>query len=210
MNKTFLVYQHRRLDTGAVFYVGKGTQKRAITTVGRNKHWNNVVKKANGFSVEIVANDLCEDHAFKLEVELISAYRASGASLVNIADGGGGCSGYKHSEEMKTYLKEKAKGNKSKTGQKTSKKQIEKMLFTRRGYTHSDETKHKQGTRVYCKTNGIIYATQTEAAKALGIHSTAVSMCCKGVQKQTRSGFEFEYAEGASKRKYTRSENVFN
>lgn len=211
MSKTFLVYQHLRKDTGAVFYVGKGTPKRAVTSVGRNQHWKNIVAKAEGFSVEIIADGLSEDDAFKLEAELITAYRSFGLKLANIADGGGGCSGYKHSIEMKAYLAASSKGNRSRTGQKSSPEQIAKAVATRDGYRHSKETRQKQGTRVYCKTNGVTYATQTEASLALGVHSTAISMCCRGLQKSTRNGLEFKYAEGETKRPYVRKvDHVFN
>jgi hypothetical protein len=208
MSKTFLVYQHLRKDTGAIFYVGKGTPKRAVSSVGRNKHWKSIVKKSDGFSVEIVFNNLSEDDAFRLEAELILAYRSSGLKLANVADGGGGCSGYKHSDEMKAYLAEKSKGNKSRTGMKPSKEHIAKMVASRDGYKHNVETKHKLGTKVYCKTNGVTYDTQTEASLALGVCSTAVSMCCRGLQKKTRSGFEFEYADGETKRPYRKKELV--
>jgi len=48
------IYLHRRNDTGEVFYVGKGTGKRATETHSRNSHWHNVVNKA-GFTAEIIA-----------------------------------------------------------------------------------------------------------------------------------------------------------
>lgn len=57
MSKKFLVYQHLRKDTGAIFYVGKGTPRRAVSSVGRNKHWKSIVKKSDGFLVEIVFNN---------------------------------------------------------------------------------------------------------------------------------------------------------
>lgn len=40
-----IVYQHRRLDTNEVFYVGIGkTERRAYSIHGRSRHWSNVVK----------------------------------------------------------------------------------------------------------------------------------------------------------------------
>jgi hypothetical protein len=41
----FYVYLHRRATTGEIFYVGKGSNKRAWTAQGRNRHWQNIAAK---------------------------------------------------------------------------------------------------------------------------------------------------------------------
>ena len=58
MTAIYYVYEHTRPDTGNVFYVGKGSFKRAYSKAKRNKHWHNIVNKAQGFSVNIIAKDL--------------------------------------------------------------------------------------------------------------------------------------------------------
>lgn len=52
------VYVHFRNDTNQIFYVGKGSGKRAYNSQKRNGYWKNVVKKANGYSVQIIAKNL--------------------------------------------------------------------------------------------------------------------------------------------------------
>ena len=58
----FYVYEHVRNDTGQVFYVGKGSGRRAYYSSGRNKHWHRIVNK-HGFSVTILAREICEELA---------------------------------------------------------------------------------------------------------------------------------------------------
>ena len=66
----FYVYLHRRKTDGKVFYVGKGHDKRAWTTDGRNQYWFNIVKK-HGFYIEILLNNIQAWYAFELEKETI-------------------------------------------------------------------------------------------------------------------------------------------
>jgi hypothetical protein len=89
--KKFYVYQHRRADTGEVFYIGKGHGKR-LYSKNRNNYWKRIVDK-HGLVVEVVKEDLTEDEAFQLEVELIKQYKEQGLSLSNMTDGGEGTVG---------------------------------------------------------------------------------------------------------------------
>lgn len=92
-------YVHRRLDTGDVFYVGKGTGYRAKGKNGRNKHWWAIVRK-HGFCVEIVSLWPTDEQAYQHEIELIAAYKAAGVYLCNYGTGGeGGGAGRIQSEE---------------------------------------------------------------------------------------------------------------
>lgn len=93
-------YLHRRNDTGAVFYVGKGLGRRALQKCGRNDRWNKIVAK-HGFSVEILAPWPSEAEAFAHEIFLIATFREMGVDLANYSDGGEGASGHKHSDETK-------------------------------------------------------------------------------------------------------------
>lgn len=68
----FYIYQHRRNDTGEVFYVGKGQGRRAHYKHSRGKHWHSIVNKA-GFTVEIIEDKLFEGVAFEKEVCLIKS-----------------------------------------------------------------------------------------------------------------------------------------
>lgn len=84
----YYTYAHIRPDTGNIFYVGKGSKKRAYSKYDRNIHWKNTVKKNNGvFHVKILNWFKNEMDAFAAEIWQISQLKAEG-NIVNIADGG--------------------------------------------------------------------------------------------------------------------------
>ena len=149
----FYIYQHRKADTNAVFYIGKGKGQRYTQKKGRNEYWHRVVAK-HGFVAEIIVGDLDEELAFLAEMEAIDQARKLGISLVNYTDGGEGSTGYKHTEEHKrkmlnnTYWQlVKTNGFKGKThSDKQKQKWTESRKGTpspRRGVKLSDETKDK-------------------------------------------------------------------
>jgi hypothetical protein len=100
----FYTYAHTKPD-GTIFYIGKGSKRRAWKTHNRNKHWKSIVEKHNGFNVEILANWNTEQEAFDHEVLLISCFKDMNYILANKTDGGEGASGYKHLEETKLKMK---------------------------------------------------------------------------------------------------------
>jgi hypothetical protein len=107
----FYAYVHRRADTGAVFYVGKGMGYRSHDRSNRNKHWNHIVAK-HGHTVEIVARFESESEAFAHERALIAKYRAAGVVLVNMTDGGEGVCGKVVTPEQRAKLSAALKGRK--------------------------------------------------------------------------------------------------
>jgi hypothetical protein len=115
----YYVYQHRRNDTNAVFYVGKGKGYRCSQKTGRNIYWHRVASK-HGFSVEKVITDLDEELSLLAEYELIDQYKRLNFALSNLADGGEGSSGYKFTPD-----------------------QIETLSAAHVGKKHSAETKAK-------------------------------------------------------------------
>lgn len=93
----FYVYEHLRNDTNAVFYVGKGKDYRANARTDRNIHWQRVVNKANGFSINFVAKDMDEELAYLCEQERIDQLKRLDVKLVNLTLGGEGAgSGENH------------------------------------------------------------------------------------------------------------------
>lgn len=112
--RQFYVYQHRRNDTGEIFYIGKGSGKRAWDdhcSRYDNKIWRGCAK--NGYTVEIVCDKLDEKHSFDLEVMLIAFHGRKNlgtGSLANLSDGGEGVSGRVLSEETKAKIGRAHKG----------------------------------------------------------------------------------------------------
>lgn len=95
------VYVHKRNDTGKVFYVGKGRNRRAWRWDNRNPHWLHVAKR-HGFSVVIVREGMNKDCAMSLEKSLIRAYGIE--NLCNYTLGGDGTGGAAMKEETKLKL----------------------------------------------------------------------------------------------------------
>lgn len=96
----FYTYAHSKQE-GGIFYIGKGTRKRAYAMDSRNPHWHNVVNKYGKPHVEILAGWDTEQEALDHERFLIFCFRDMGIKIVNKADGGKVGSGWNHTEESK-------------------------------------------------------------------------------------------------------------
>lgn len=121
----FYVYVHRRATTGAVFYVGKGTDRRAWEAFNRNQHWRRIVQK-HGYTVELVLRGAQEWYACEYERELIAYYGRD--QLCNKTDGGEGVSGYKSTPERNEKIRRAA------TGRKHTPESRMKMSAAQRGH----------------------------------------------------------------------------
>ena len=62
----FYVYVHKKKTNGEVFYVGKGSGKRAWSAFGRNSMWKRTADKY-GWLVEIVQDKLQDWYAFECQ-----------------------------------------------------------------------------------------------------------------------------------------------
>jgi len=76
----YYLYQHIRLDTNQIFYIGKGTKskkgnvyRRAFTKNSRNIYWKNIVNIVP-YKVEILEEFIHEEDCLKKETELIVKY----------------------------------------------------------------------------------------------------------------------------------------
>lgn len=146
------VYRHIRLDKNEPFYIGIGklpNHKRAYETQKRNEFWRNVVSKTD-YEVEILFDNISWEEAQKKEIEFIALYgkRDNGTgTLVNIADGGEGSKGFKHTEEAKKKIAEESKNRIRKPISEKTKQKIRETLTGRvgsnKGFKHTEETKLK-------------------------------------------------------------------
>ena len=131
----YYVYQHRRDDTGEIFYVGKGKRNRCFS-LNRNQHWKNITNQTS-YTIEILFDNLSSDIAFLVEMGLISKYNHEGLSLCNRTIGGNGPIGYKHSFSSKEIISQKLKGR------KLSPEHKKKISESRKGFKMSEEQKLK-------------------------------------------------------------------
>ena len=99
----FYVYEHIRLDTNQVFYVGKGKNRRLQSSFDRNKYWHNVVNKAGFTAVKIVEHK-DEELVLLAEIERIDQLKRIGIKLCNLTNGGEGTSGRVLSAESRSKI----------------------------------------------------------------------------------------------------------
>lgn len=135
-----IVYQHRRLDTNEIFYIGIGkTEKRAYSKHDRSVLWNRYVNKF-GYYIEILHKNITWEESCNLEMFYIKQYgRLNNHTgiLVNLTDGGDGIKGYKHTDKTKDLLR------KLKTGNKLSPEHIQIIKLSNTGRIHTQEELNK-------------------------------------------------------------------
>lgn len=182
MHSQVLVYQHRRLDTNEVFYVGiASTKDRPYNKVKRSQQWKNIENKY-GRIVEVICTCETREEACQIERYLIKYYgrRDLGlGNLVNFTDGGEGSINYKHTDESRKKMSE--------ANLNRSEELKEKFKRSFLGKKHSDETKlkmseaqkgckHHRAKKVINILTGVIYDTITEASLKEGIKSSQLSL----------------------------------
>jgi hypothetical protein len=169
----FYVYEHIRLDTNQVFYVGKGKKTRMQSSSDRNKYWHNVVNKAGFKAVKIVEHS-DEELVLLAEIERIDQCRKLGYKLCNITDGGQGISGLKHSEESKRKMSE-------------SRKDIVPHL-------HTEETKQ----RIREANTGVVFTE--ERKNKIRLKAVGRKMAAETKDKLRVIGKNFKHSEETLKR----------
>ena len=137
---SFYAYEHIRQDTGAVFYVGKGSGPRANLSTGRNQYWKRIVSKAKAFSARIIASNLDEELAHLVEIERINQCKRLNIPLCNLTDGGEGMSGYAIPEEIRNKISASLSGR---VGTPLSDKAKNLLRVAKTGVPKSEETKQK-------------------------------------------------------------------
>jgi hypothetical protein len=179
-----ILYQHRRLDTNEIFYVGIGkTIKRAYYKHNRNRHWHNIVNKV-GYKVEILSENLTWDDACEQErtlIAFIGRFDLKLGSLTNQTNGGDGSTNpsveTRQKRSQSLHGNQNGRGNKGKTSPMRDKNHTEetkqKMREKKLGSTSSDETKKKLSlsspSKKVCCVDGNIYHSAAEAARQLNL-----------------------------------------
>lgn len=129
MNNCF-VYTHYRKGTKIPFYVGKGSGERHKSKCRRNKHWQYIVKKDNGFDSVISVNNMSHELAYLCESELIDKLKKQGYKLTNMTDGGEGQTGHSVNLGRITTLETKLLLRNANLGKKQSQETIDKRMAT--------------------------------------------------------------------------------
>jgi group I intron endonuclease len=185
---TYVTYAHFKPD-GSIFYVGKGSIRRAYSNKGRNIVWQRTVKKHGDFSVKIIKHFEEEQDAFNHEIELIECLKDFNYPLVNIANGGFGSGGFRHTEEhkkkMSIFMKQKNPMDNTNIRKKqkhaliiamqrdeVKKKQSESRIGMKLSKSHIESLRNCHPMRA-CIINGKEYKSLMMASRVLGIrHGT--------------------------------------
>lgn len=206
--KKYYVYQHVTADTGEIFYIGKGFNKRAYSKNNRNKYWHNIVTK-HGYNVEILYSELDESSALRLEAEMIQSLKSLDLCKANLSTGGtSGASGIKWSTESRNRLSKAKSGVKLSESHKTS---IGLSVSgTNNGFygkRHSDEfkrqiseqnsflnsgSKNPAARKVIDLDSGQIFGTAKDAAEFRGIRYITLYRSLSG---KTKKDYRLRYLE---------------
>lgn len=185
---SYSTYAHHKPD-GSIFYIGKGSHKRAYSCSGRNVVWQRTVKKHGGFSVSVLADWPTEEEAFEHEIFLIDTFREMGYVLANIAAGGMGATGSRHTEEHKEKMSAFMKASNPMSDPALRKKQRDSLTIAmRRPEVRAHQSKVRMGKPLPeahiaslklchpmrpCVVNGVEYVSLMEASRVIGVrHGT--------------------------------------
>ena len=207
----FYVYIHKRLDTGAIFYVGKGSGRRAWDKCSRNKHWRAVAGKTS-WTHEIVLETEDEDEAFRHECELIASLMSQGVKLCNKTLGGEGQRGAISKARIPVYCSNGMRFDHMKDaadmfGVSTSSirdacigklKSVAGHAWWREGeepkeYVMPSISISRAISKPVINEKGELFSSATVAARHYGVHRTAVTLACLGSSK-TCKGLKWSYA----------------
>ena len=136
-----IVYQHIRLDTNEVFYVGiSSNYRRAYEKADRrNIIWGRIAKKTD-YKIEIVSEDLTWDEACNLEISLIKKIGRldlGKGTLANLTNGGDGTINRIQTQQ------EKDKRANSLRGLKRTEESKQKISIAHIGKVFSEESKKR-------------------------------------------------------------------
>lgn len=203
----FYVYEHVRKDTGAVFYVGKGSRYRATVVQGRNRYWHRIVDKAGGYDVRLIASGLDEDLAFLAEMERIDQLRRLGVRLANMTDGGEGMAGYKMDADVVERRAAKRRGKKRPDisarlrGVKKTEEHKKNLSIARTGLKVSVEGRAKMSAARKGRPSATKGRTQSDAVKEKIRASVIQALQSKEVRERISVGVKAANADPEVRKK---------
>lgn len=189
----YYTYFHTRNDTGAVFYVGQGSGRRAHDTK-HDDSWKRIVAE-HGRTVHLAMTRLTRDEAHEHERFLIECFRGMGAPLLNKEPGGSG-KGYKHSAE---HIANNAKAKIGKKHGPMSDVQKEKLRVVKTGKKMSDTARVNMAA---AQNNPITKAKKSSALKGKNTgNQNARGMRSEAAKSAMRASWDKRKSEAALNKK---------
>ena len=144
----------------------------------QNRRFWNAIKKYgwDNFSHTIIETELTESEANELEVHYIESFDSYRHGY-NSTLGGGGISGYRHSDQVREQMAQKRKGRKH---TKEWCDRIRESQICKRS--------------IICLESKIVYDSPSECAKQLGIDDSAILAVCRGALHSTHQ-LHFQFAD---------------
>lgn len=214
---SYTVYKHT-VPNGKI-YIGVTSQsvnKRWLNGLGyqHNDYFFKAIKKYGWENIkhEILLDGLTKEQAIQKEIELIALHKSNQREYgYNIANGGEGVTGYKHSEETLKKIKNLySKGHTPWNKGKETPEEIRAKLSRakkgkpspRKGAKLTKEQIEKQASKVrkpvvQCDKNGNVirvWNSGKEASLALNINAGNIALCCTGKHK-TAGGYVWKHKE---------------
>lgn len=143
------VYIHKANTDNTIFYVGVGDNdnyQRSRVAVGRSEEWKEKVKSSNGYTVQILYDNVSYEKALELEIETIAELGRQSLNegpLVNLTAGGQGRKGVTHSKEtIQKIINSEGYKNRNTSKEKFKNKTYEEIY----GELRASEIKQKQSS----------------------------------------------------------------
>lgn len=173
----------------------------------RKRHANNHIDKdrtkygLDNWTVDILGEADNREDAWELEQRFIRDFNTIWPNGYNLAKGGSGNNGYKHSEKTRQKIAESHKGKHH------SDETRQKMSDVKKGKSYSDETRQKiseakkgkyntkLSKQVYQYTlDGVLKKVWPSTAECgrNGYNCGCISECCNG-ERKTHNGFKWSY-----------------
>jgi hypothetical protein len=169
----YYVYQYIREDQ-TPYYIGMGKDVRAWASHRRSNGAE--IKPKDDIRIQLLTENLSEQEAWDLEIELIAKYglKSAGGILVNMTYGGEGGT---PSQEMKDHMSRILTGRKKPPRTEEHKRNHAKAMAKRRG---TSNTKTAQGLKEW-------YATNPDRSEAVAKQSASLKEWYKTTDKEAKS-----------------------
>lgn len=184
----FYVYEWYDLDTGEVFYVGKGCGKRYSDIRHRNQEFLNYFATHNT-EVRIILDNLTEQEAFIEEKKITDEYKKQNQCKCNLAEAGHGGLEVVWTPELREYW---SKNNPMKSEEQRQRMREKNPMYNKEVAQKSGKA-HKRAVII----EGKEFEGAIDAATYYGVSQSTISSWCQ--LGKSPDGKECRYKDGLKK-----------